>query len=86
MTVQPDSFSSEKNQELPALIKPTLGVKIVLCLWMTAVCMFYLLMYTPNIILKAAEAIGMHESLSALQEEIKPFFRTEDFSNNIETP
>ena len=86
MPAQPDLLASEKVQELPALVRPTLGVKIALCLWMTGVFMFYLLMYTPPFVIAVAEKIGVGESLSTLQEKVRPFFQTSDFSEYMKDP
>jgi hypothetical protein len=84
MPAQPDSFSSEKEQELPALIKPTLGVKIALCLWMTAVFFVYLLMYGPPVFWEFLKNLGLYDLLRHLRDLILPFFQNSDYSNKIE--
>jgi hypothetical protein len=83
MSAQPDLLASTKGQELPALIKPTRAVQIVLSVWMTAVLVFYLLTYTPPFIWTVAGKVGLRNALSDLQAQIRPFFQTTDFSDYI---
>jgi len=63
-----------------SLLRPSVAVNIALSIWMLAVFLFYLLLFTPSIVLSIAERFGLREPLTDLQALIQPFFQTSDFS------
>jgi len=58
--------------------------QVALSAWMTAVLFLYVLLYTPQPVWLIAEKAGFRSSLEDLQQQIKPFFQTEDFSSRME--
>jgi hypothetical protein len=63
---------------------PSLMVKVALSAWMLGVLVFYVLLYTPRPVLLIAEKAGFRSSLENLQQQIRPFFQTEDFNRTME--
>ncbi len=66
-----------------SLLRPSMAVHIALSLWIVAVFLFHLLLFTPPIVLSIAEQFNLREPLTNLRAVIQPFFQTSDFSTYI---
>lgn len=66
------------------IARVSITAKIALFLWMTAIFLFHLLMYSPPFVLNLASRFGFLESLNHMHDQVLPFFQTSDFSADID--
>jgi len=59
---------------------PMSVVRLLLGLWMGFILALQLILYPPPPMLELADTMNLREPLLALQERIKPFFRTTDIN------
>jgi hypothetical protein len=73
-----------KEQSSTTMEAPTSAVKIALFIWMVAIFIFHLLMFSPPFVLNLAAHFGFLESLNRVHDDILPFFQTSDFSADVD--
>jgi len=56
------------------LLQTALWVKIVLCVWIGAIVMLYLILFWPPYLWGLAQGLGIMDFLQKLQAWITPFF------------
>lgn len=72
-----------KKEKIPVFQKSRAGVKIAISIWMLAVFIFHLFMFPPPPLLTLTEMMGFSKQFLELQNQVKPFFQTTDFSDYI---
>ena len=73
----------KKKEEISAFQKSRVAAKIAISIWMLAVFIFHLFMSPPPLLLTLTEKMGFSKQFLELQNQIKPFFQTADFSKYI---
>jgi hypothetical protein len=66
------------------IARVSITAKIALFIWMTAIFLFHLLMFSPPFVLSLASHFGFRESLDHIHDQVMPFFQTSDFSTDID--
>lgn len=67
-----------------SIVHVSIAAKIALFIWMTAIFLFHLLMFSPPFVLSLAGHFGFLESLNHIHDQVLPFFQTSDFSTDID--
>lgn len=74
-----------ENKEFPSITaEVSTTVKIALFIWMTAIFIIYLLIFSPPFLLDAAKHFGLLDLLNNLRSPILLFFQNSDYSAKLE--